>query len=83
MIDSTIKSTVFEDNNGALLLATQQRITNRSKYYLVKWHFFWAHVNENPDISVSKISTQDQRAEYLTKPLSRDLFERGRRANHR
>ncbi|KAI2511264.1 hypothetical protein MHU86_3046 [Fragilaria crotonensis] len=37
------KSTIrcaFEDNNGALLLATKQRITNRTKYFLVKWHFF-------------------------------------------
>ncbi|KAI2509212.1 hypothetical protein MHU86_5222 [Fragilaria crotonensis] len=37
---STIRCRVFEDNNGALLLATKQRITNRTKYFLVKWHFF-------------------------------------------
>jgi hypothetical protein len=38
---ATIHARVFEDNNGAYLLATNQRITCRTKYYLVKWHFFW------------------------------------------
>ena len=31
---ATIKCTVFEDNNGALLLATNQKISNRTKYFL-------------------------------------------------
>jgi hypothetical protein len=43
---STIKCQVFEDNNGALLLAVNQRITNRMKYFQVKWHFFWQHVRD-------------------------------------
>ena len=34
-LKSTIACTVFEDNNGALLLATNQRITNRTKYFHV------------------------------------------------
>jgi hypothetical protein len=50
---STIRCRVFEDNNGALLLATKQRITNRTKYFLVKWHFFWHHVC-NGDVEVLK-----------------------------
>ena len=37
-LPSTIKCTIFEDNNGVLLLAASQKITNRTKYYLVKWH---------------------------------------------
>ena len=53
---STISCRVFEDNNGALLLATsKQRITNRTKYFLVKWHFFWRHVT-NDDVQVFKIA---------------------------
>ena len=43
-LSATIRSRVFEDNNGALLLATNQRITSRTKHYLIQWHFFWAHV---------------------------------------
>ena len=41
-VKATIRCRVFEDNNGALLLATNQRITNRTKYFQVKWHFFGA-----------------------------------------
>ena len=33
-------STVFEDNNGALQLATSPRITPRTKHIAVKYHFF-------------------------------------------
>ena len=75
---STISCRVFEDNNGALLLATKQRITNRTKYFLVKWHFFWHHVT-NGDVQVLKIATTDQLADYLTKGLNRETFERIRK----
>jgi hypothetical protein len=75
---STIRCRVFEDNNGALLLATKQRITNRTKYFLVKWHFFWHHVR-NGDVEVLKIATTEQLADYLTKGLNREVFERIRK----
>ena len=76
---ATIRCSVFEDNNGALLLATNQRITNRTKYFQVKWHHFWEHVKKGW-IVVKKINTEDQQADFLTKGLSRDLFERNRRS---
>ena len=75
---STIICRVFEDNNGALLLATKQRITNRTKYFLVKWHFFWSYVRDG-SIEIHKIETQSQRADYLTKGLNRESFERIRK----
>ena len=75
---STIRCRVFEDNNGALLLATKQRITNRTKYFLVKWHFFWHHVQKG-DVEVLRIATTDQLADYLTKGLNREVFERIRK----
>jgi hypothetical protein len=75
---STICCCVFEDNNGALLLATKQRITNRTEYFLVKRHFFWHHVR-NGDVEVLKIATTDQLADYLTKGLNREVFERIRK----
>ena len=74
-ITATIRCRVFEDNNGALLLANNQRITNRTKYFLVKWHFFWHHVN-NGDVEVLRVSTDEQVADYLTKGLKRKIFER-------
>jgi Reverse transcriptase (RNA-dependent DNA polymerase) len=75
---SSIRCRVFEDNNGALLLATKHRITNRTKYFLVKWHFFWSHVS-NGDVVILKIDTKEQWADYLTKGLNRETFERIRK----
>ena len=72
---STIKCTVFEDNNGALSLATNQRITSRTKHFLVKWHFFWSHVRTGK-IQILKIDSAHQRADYLTKGLPRETFEK-------
>ena len=74
---SIIKCCVFEDNNGALLLATNQRITNRTKYFQVKWRFFWAHVR-NGTVTIVKVDTKEQWADILTKGLSRESFERVR-----
>jgi hypothetical protein len=77
-VQATIHAEVFEDNNGALLLATKQRLTSRNKYFLVKLHFFWSHVT-NGEVAIQKIPTEDQEADYLTKGLPRETFERLRR----
>jgi len=82
---ATIHATVFKDNNGALCLAVNQRITNRTKHMLIKWHWFWDQVktttNPNGPIEVSGISTEDQRADMMTKSLVRHiLFENNRLA---
>ena len=75
---STIRSIAHEDNSSALSLATDQRITSRTRHYAVKWHFFWEHVR-NGTIEVVKVPTADQCADYLTKGLVREVFERCRR----
>ena len=75
---STISCQVFEDNNGALLLAVNQRITNRTKYFQVKWHFFWEQVR-NGTVTIVKVDTQEQWADFLTKGLNRESFERVRK----
>ena len=75
---STIHARVFEDNNGAISLAVNQRITNHTKHLLIKWHWFWHHVkmdcNPNGPVEVRGISTDRGRSDYLTKALSRILF---------
>ncbi|HEY9815754.1 MAG TPA: hypothetical protein V6D20_08140, partial [Candidatus Obscuribacterales bacterium] len=80
---ASISSRVFEDNNAALQLAVNQRITNRTRHYLVKWHHFWSHVKptdggDDPEIRVLRVETQLQDADYLTKALSRETFEANR-----
>jgi hypothetical protein len=52
---ATIHARVFEDNNGAYLLATNQCITHCTKYYLVKWHFFWNAIR-NGEVTVLKVN---------------------------
>jgi hypothetical protein len=36
----TIKALAFEDNQGAYYLATNNKITSRTKYFLVKYRWF-------------------------------------------
>jgi hypothetical protein len=78
---ATIHARVFEDNNGAYLLATNQRITHCTKFYLVKWHFFWnASVMEKSRFS-RLIWPLHQGADYLMKGLAGEAFERIRKIN--
>jgi hypothetical protein len=74
---ATIHATVFEDNQGAYLLATKHRISARTKYFAVKYHWFHS-LHEEGEFAIEKCSTDDQRADYLTKGLVRFSFERNR-----
>jgi hypothetical protein len=84
---STIHTRVLEDNQGALFLATNQRLNNRTKYFHTKWHHFWSIVTGDPEesrgphgkILVEKVHTTKQGADYLTKSLPREVFENNRR----
>jgi hypothetical protein len=77
-VEITTKSDVFEDNNGALTVATLPRITPQSKFFAVKLHFFREHVkteaNPNGEINIQKIETENQLADIMTKGLVEDKF---------
>ena len=47
--EARFKTTVHEDNAGALTLANMEpgRMTPRSKHYAVKYHWFRSHLKEN------------------------------------
>ena len=78
-LDQTaICTTVFEDNQSAYYLATNQRITNRTKFLLIKWHWFWDMYNKG-EFTIVKCPTTEQAADYLTKPLSNNLFRQNRK----
>jgi hypothetical protein len=66
-------SNVFEDNNGALLLANIPRLTPRSKHIAVKYHFFHHHV-ESGDICVQHIASNENLADLFTKGLVKEKF---------
>ena len=78
-----VHCSVFKDNQGAYLLATNQRLLVCTKYFCVKHHFFWLHVFHkelNPDgyLIIVKCPTTLMNANYLTKGLVRQLFDTNR-----
>ena len=79
-VDSTIRATVFEDNNSALQLASTHRVTNRTRYYAVKWHWFW-DAHRLGKFKVAPVNTNEQDGDYLTKGLAQQPFENNRKSN--
>jgi hypothetical protein len=67
---SVIKSTIFEDNNGAFATARSIKMTPRTKHIAVKYHFFKSHVtsdrDDNSGITLEKIDANFQKADILT-----------------
>ena len=74
-----LHSTVFEDNNGALDLATSLKLTPRTKHIGVKYHFFKSHVGEDKEIRIVPIDTLVQKADIFTKGLDFIAFGRIRK----
>jgi hypothetical protein len=75
----TFKTTVHEDNMGALRLANMEpgRTTPRSKFYAIKYHWFRSWLKPK-EIEIQYIETSSQKADMLTKSLSTESFERNR-----
>jgi hypothetical protein len=72
--NSVVKSTVFEDNNGAISTATAVKMTPRTKHIAVKYHFFKSYLREGTGITIAKIDTNLQKADIFTKGLSPQKF---------
>ena len=74
------KTIVHEDNQGCLKLATLEpgRMTPRSKFYAVKYHWFRSKLQPNR-IEIRYVPTEEQRADLLTKALQGSLFQDNRK----
>jgi hypothetical protein len=72
---TSFRTTVWEDNNGALSLAKMEpgRMTPRSKHYAVRYHWFRSHLSPNK-IEIDKIETDRQKADIFTKGLRTEKF---------
>jgi hypothetical protein len=70
---------VYEDNSGALEIAREYKFRPRTKHINVKLHHFRDYVDRK-EISFNPISTRDQTADILTKPLEPTLFIKHRMA---
>jgi len=66
-------STIFEDNNSALVLASSPKMMPRSKHIAIKYHFFreviWKGIAH-----IAPIQTEEQLANILTKGLPEQTF---------
>jgi hypothetical protein len=75
---ATIMAEVFEDNQGCLALATNHRLTNRTKYFHVKCHWFWHHHSVHHEFTVSYTKSGLQDADYLRKQNLKNAFQANR-----
>jgi hypothetical protein len=66
---------LFEDNNGALLMANAQQPTKRTRHMDIK-HFALIDWVEQDLIVLEHIKTSDNIADAVTKTLSKSLFYR-------
>jgi hypothetical protein len=78
--DNFLKTTVHEDNDGAMKLAKMEpgRMTPRSKHYDLKYHWFRTKLKPNK-IEIQRVDTKLQKADFLTKALRVKIFEMNRK----
>ena len=66
---------VFEDNEGAIKLATKKHASRRTKYIDVKHHLV-RDASDARKVRVAYVKLEDQHADLLTKPLDMQTFYR-------
>jgi hypothetical protein len=78
-------STIFEDNNGALGLASSPKMTPRTKHISVRYHWFRSMIGPGPThndpngtgegILIKRVDTKQQKADIFTKGLTEESFQ--------
>jgi hypothetical protein len=69
-----LHSTCFEDNNGALALATAPKLTPRTKHIATKYHFFRNKIGVDKGIQIVRVESERQKADAFTKGLVEATF---------
>ena len=69
-----IKCTLFEDKKGAEELANVPKNRPRTKHITLKYHHFREAVKEGI-LQVKRVSTTEQQADIMTKPLPKNTLE--------
>ena len=70
-----VKCRTFEDNMSYVNMANTDKTRPRTKHLCIRLHYFCYHIL-NKAITVKHISTKEQIADILTKPLARPQFEK-------
>ena len=71
-IEFVSRSTVYEDNNSAIVVAISPSITPKSNHSYVNYHWFSQHVGKS--FVVLKIKSENQKADIFTKVLQGELL---------
>ena len=74
-IEQKEATTLYEDNMGALLMASAHKPTKRTKHMDIR-HFALQDWVDRDLILLKRIATIDNYADAMTKPLARTLFHR-------
>jgi hypothetical protein len=61
-------SQIFEDNASCIILAYSDGTKPRTRHLSLKWHHFKDHIR-NGNIAISKVASNLNWADLLTKPL--------------
>ena len=70
----TIHCKVFEDNSGALEIASVHKARPRTKKHInVRLHHFRDYVDRK-EVSILPMRTEDMPADFLTKPVNKDIL---------
>jgi len=80
LIKESSISSVYEDNQACIILATTDppRHMSQSRIIAVKYHWFWAQLSKDT-IHIVMIDGKLQKANNLTKALPRAQFESERK----
>ena len=70
-------STVYEDNNRSIVVATSPRMNSTLKHIAVKYHWFRQHVGK--EFVIRKIESENQKADIFTNVLQGLIFVRIRK----
>ena len=70
-------STVNDDNDGSIVVATSPIMTPTSKHISVKYHWFRHHIGK--EFVIRKIKSENQKADIFTKGLQGQTFVRIRK----
>ena len=65
-------STLYEDNNGAIVVETNPSMTSTSKKIAVRYHWFRHHLGK--EFVIHNIESENQKADIFTKVLQGDFF---------
>ena len=73
-LDFLSSSTVYEDNNGAIVVAKSPRMTPTSNRISFKYH--WFRQNVGKEFMIKNIKSENQKANIFTKGLQGEIFVR-------